>query len=59
MDDLCLTIVMNVNMMVMALLDNIMVEDVARLFVGDGITIPQISDMYEWGQTALLGWSQG
>ena len=30
-----------------------------RLFAGDGITIPQISDMFEWGQMALAGWSVG
>jgi len=28
-----------------------------RLFAGDGITIPQISDALKWGQTALAGWS--
>jgi len=39
--------------------DNITIEDVARLFAGDGITIPQISDAFEWGQTALAGWSAG
>jgi len=41
------------------MLDNITVEDVVRLFAGDGITIPQISDAFEWGQTALAGWSTG
>jgi len=25
----------------------------ARLFAGDGITIPQISDVFEWGQMAI------
>jgi len=29
--------------------DNITVKDVARLFARDGITIPQISDAFEWG----------
>jgi len=37
------------------LLDNVTVEDMARLFTGDGITIPQISDAFEWGQMALAG----
>jgi len=41
------------------MLDNITVEDMVRLFAGDGITIPQISNMFEWGQTALAGWSMG
>jgi len=35
------------------------VEDVVRLFAGDGITIPQISNTFKWGQTALAGWSMG
>jgi len=39
------------------MLDNTTVEDVVRLFTGDGITIPQISDTFEWGQMALAGWS--
>jgi len=39
--------------------DNVTIEDVARLFTGDGITIPQISDTFEWGQMALAGWSTG
>jgi len=39
------------------MLDNITVEDMVRLFTGDGITIPQISNMFKWGQTALAGWS--
>ena len=39
--------------------DNIIVEDVARLFAGDGVTIPQIGDAYEWGHMALITWSQG
>jgi len=41
------------------MLDNITVEDVVRLFTGDGITIPQISNAFEWGQMALAGWSVG
>jgi len=39
--------------------DNITVEDMVRLFAGDGITIPQISNTFEWGKTALAGWSTG
>jgi len=39
--------------------DNITVEDMVRLFAGGGITIPQISNVFEWGQTALAGWSMG
>jgi len=41
------------------LLDNITIKDVARLFTGDGITIPQIGDTFEWVQMALAGWSAG
>jgi hypothetical protein len=33
--------------------DNITVEDVARMFVADGITILQVQDAHEWGQLAL------
>ena len=39
--------------------DNVTIENVARLFTGDGITIPQISDAFKWGQMALAGWSAG
>jgi len=35
------------------------IKDVARLFAGDGITVPQISNAFKWGQTALAGWSAG
>jgi len=28
-----------------------------RLFAGDGITIPQVSNTFKWGQMALAGWS--
>jgi len=41
------------------LLDNITIEDMARLLTGDGITIPQISDTFKCGQMALAGWSTG
>jgi len=40
-------------------LKNITTEDVARLLTGDGIPIPQVSDAFKWGQTALAGWSAG
>jgi len=40
-------------------LDNTTVEDVVRLFTGDGITIPQISDMFELGQMALARMEHG
>jgi len=39
--------------------DNVTVKDMARLFTGDGITTPQISDAFKWGQMALAGWSMG
>jgi len=58
-DGLCLTIAMMPCITLAQLLDNVTVEDVARLFTGDGITIPQISDVFEWGQMALAGWSTG
>jgi len=41
------------------LLDKVTVKDVARLFTEDGITIPQISDTFKWGQMASAGWSMG
>ena len=39
--------------------NNVMVEDMACLFARDKLTISQIGDMYEWGHTALITWSQG
>ena len=56
-DDLRLTIAMTPCITLAQMSDNITVEDVVRLFAGDGITIPQISDVFKWGQTALAGWS--
>ena len=58
-DDLCLTIATTPRVTLAQMLDNITVEDVVRLFAGDGITIPQISDTFKWGQMALAGWSAG
>jgi len=58
-DDLCLTITMTPCITPAQMSDNITVEDVVRLFTGDGITIPQISNVFEWGQMALAGWSTG
>jgi len=58
-DDLHLTIATTPRITPAQMSDNITVEDVVRLFAGDGITIPQISDAFEWGQTALAGWSTG
>jgi len=58
-DDLHLTIAMTPCITPAQMLDNITVEDMVRLFAGDGITIPQISDTFEWGQMALAGWSTG
>jgi len=58
-DKLHLTIVMMPCVTPAQLLDNVTIEDMARLFTGDGISIPQISDMFEWGQMALAGWSMG
>ena len=58
-DDLHLTITMTLHVTLAQMLDNITVEDMVRLFTGDGITIPQISDTFEWGQMALAGWSMG
>jgi len=58
-DELHLTIVMTARVMLAQMLENITIEDVVRLFMGGGITIPQISDMFKWGQTALAGWSMG
>jgi len=54
-DELHLTIVTMPCITLAQLLDNVTVEDMARLFTGDGITIPQISDAFEWGQMALAG----
>jgi len=58
-DDLRLTIAMTPRVTPAQMSDNITVEDMVRFFAGDGITIPQISDLFEWGQTALAGWSAG
>jgi len=58
-DKLHLTIEMMPCIILAQLSDNVTIEDVARLFTGDGITIHQISDAFEWGQTALAGWSMG
>jgi len=58
-DRLHLTIVTMPHITLAQLSDNVTIKDVARLFTGDGITIPQISDAFEWGQTALAGWSMG
>jgi len=58
-DDLCLTIATTPHVTLAQMSDNITVEDVVRLFAGDGITIPQVSDVFEWGQMALAGWSAG
>jgi len=58
-DKLHLTIEMMPQITLAQLLDNVTIEDMARLFTGDGITIPKISDAFEWGQMALAGWSTG
>jgi len=58
-DKLCLTIATTPHITLAQLLDNVTIKDVARLFAGDGITIPQISDVFKWGQMALAGWSTG
>jgi len=50
-DKLHLTIAMTPHITLAQMLDNTTVEEVVRLFAGDGITIPQISDVFEWGQT--------
>ena len=54
-DELHLTIVTVPCITPAQLSDNVTIEDVAGLFAGDRITIPQISNMFEWGQTALAG----
>jgi len=58
-DKLHLTIVTSPHVTPAQLSDHVTVEDMARLFTGGGITIPQISNVFEWGQTALAGWSTG
>jgi len=58
-DNLHLTIATTPRITPAQMSDNITVEDVVRLFTGDGITIPQISNAFEWGQMALAGWSVG
>ena len=58
-DNLRLTIAMTPRITLAQMSDNIIVEDVVRPFAGDGLTIPQISDTFEWGQMALAGWSMG
>jgi len=58
-DELCLTIATMPHITLAQLSDNVTIEDVTRLLTGDGITIPQISNAFEWGQMALAGWSTG
>ena len=58
-DELHLIIATTPHITLAQLSDNITIEDVARLLAGDGITIPQISDMFKWGQMALAQWSTG
>ena len=58
-DQLHLTIAMMPQVTLAQLSDNVTIKEVARLFTGDGMTIPQISGTFEWGQTALAGWSTG
>src|ERR1700723_771302 len=58
-DELHLTIATTTRMTMMEPSDNVTLKDVARLFVGDGYTIAQVRDAFEWGQMALLNWSQG
>ena len=58
-DNLHLTIATTSHVTLAQVSDHTTVEDVVRLFTGDGITIPQISNVFEWGQTALAGWSVG
>jgi hypothetical protein len=49
-----MTITTSPRMMTAQPSDNIIVEDVAILFMVNGITITQISDTYEWGHSMLL-----
>jgi len=58
-DKLCLTVAMTPCITQAQMSDNTTVENVVRLFTGDGITIPQISNAFKWGQMALAGWSMG
>jgi len=58
-DELHFTIVTTPHVTLVQLSDNVTVKDVASLFTRDGITIPQISDAFKWGQMALEGWSAG
>jgi hypothetical protein len=39
--------------------ENVTIEDIARLFVADGMTILQIVDAYEWGCSMLLNLVSG
>jgi hypothetical protein len=39
-------------------LDNITLNDVARVLAEDGVTIPQVRDTHDWGVTALNQWAQ-
>ena len=49
-DELHLTIATTARVMLAQMSENITIEDVVRLFTGDGITIPQISDTFEWAK---------
>jgi len=54
-DDLHLTIATTPCVTLAQMSNNTTVEDAVRLFTGDGITMPQISDTFKWGQMALAG----
>ena len=48
-DQLRLTIASTSRMSVAQTMDNVTVEDVARVLAADGVTIPQARDAHEWG----------
>jgi hypothetical protein len=53
-EEMRLTIAAILRVTMAQLSGNITIEDMARLFAVDGVTILQIVDAYEWGHSMLL-----
>ena len=57
-DQLCLNIASTSRMSITKTMENVIVEDVARILAADGVTIPQARDAHEWGMYTLNLWAQ-
>ena len=54
--DLHLVIATNPRVTMAPSSENVIVEDMARLLVVDGVTIPQVWDAHEWASLVLQIW---